>query len=331
MTLLSPSNPDIPVAIPALVAVHANARETAADWPLDPQGETPAQHENWLRWREARLCASERARELVVIEIEDPLQLRVQERRALLTACARVNHVVYRWRPADDEATERERLRAFAAQLGLHHLDGNWLADADGISSLRDAHGGGTDYIPYTNRAIRWHTDGYYNAPDAPVRAVILHCCRPAHEGGSNRLFDHELAYLLLRDEAPELVTALCHPQAMTIPPRDDESDPGLCVRPARTGPVFSRRPGGGPIHMRYTARTRSIAWRDDETTRAALESLTRLLDAGGPDQHRVRLDAGTGLLCNNVLHDRSGFTDRAGQSRLMLRARFHDPVAPCD
>jgi hypothetical protein len=34
------------------------------------------------------------------------------------------------------------------------------------------------------------------------------------------------------------------------------------------------------------------------------------------------------GLVCNNVLHDRSAFTDSAAHRRLILRGRFYEPVA---
>jgi hypothetical protein len=33
------------------------------------------------------------------------------------------------------------------------------------------------------------------------------------------------------------------------------------------------------------------------------------------------------GLVCNNVLHDRAGFTDRGDARRLLYRARYHDRV----
>ena len=61
---------------------------------------------------------------------------------------------------------DKDMPRALARQFGLARLDANWLADDDGISSVtvRGAAGGG-DYIPYTDRPIRWHTDGYYNPP----------------------------------------------------------------------------------------------------------------------------------------------------------------------
>jgi len=34
------------------------------------------------------------------------------------------------------------------------------------------------------------------------------------------------------------------------------------------------------------------------------------------------------GLLCNNVLHDRAGFSDDAGHPRLLYRARYYDRIA---
>ena len=59
-------------------------------------------------------------------------------------------------------------------------------ADASGITAITVAsHGCGQDYIPYTNRGLSWHTDGYYNPSDMPVRAMVLHCIRDAASGGS--------------------------------------------------------------------------------------------------------------------------------------------------
>ena len=115
-------------------------------------------------------------------------------------------------------------------------------------------------------------------------------------------------------------------PDAMTIPARTD--DAGV-VRPAETGPVFSVDPDDGALHMRYTARTRSIEWKDDRAVRAAAACLERLLAGPSPYIHRLTLQPGMGLLCNNVLHDRSGFTDDPARPRLIYRARYHDRIGP--
>jgi alpha-ketoglutarate-dependent taurine dioxygenase len=98
--------------------------------------------------------------------------------------------------------------------------------------------------------------------------------------------------------------------------------------RPAQTGPVFSV--DAGALHMRFTARTRSIEWRPDDTTRAAVQFLNRILDADSPYVFALRLEGGQGLVCNNVLHNRSAFTDdeARGLGRLVYRARYSDRIA---
>jgi len=92
---------------------------------------------------------------------------------------------------------------------------------------------------------------------------------------------------------------------------------------------VFSVDPVDGALHMRYTARTRSIEWKDDADVRAAVAALERILAAPSPHVYRLTLGPGMGLVCNNVLHDRSGFTDDPARPRLIYRARYHDRIAP--
>ncbi|HEY5720072.1 MAG TPA: TauD/TfdA family dioxygenase, partial [Gammaproteobacteria bacterium] len=150
-------------------------------------------------------------------------------------------------------------------------------------------------------------------------RAFLLHCVRPAAEGGVNTLLDPEILYLRLRDENPEWVAALMHPRAMCIPAHVED---GVELRPQQYGPVFEVD-AAGSLHLRYTARTRSIAWRDDPATRAALARLEEMLASPLPEVFSHRLESGQGLLCNNVLHGRSAFRDGPGPGRLLYRARF--------
>jgi hypothetical protein len=114
-------------------------------------------------------------------------------------------------------------------------------------------------------------------------------------------------------------------PDALTIPARED--DDGV-ARPAETGPVFAIEPETGALHMRYTARTKSIEWKPDPAVAAAVAALARVLATLSPHHHRVTLEPGMGILCNNVLHERTGFVDDPGAPRLLYRARFHDRVA---
>jgi hypothetical protein len=145
-----------------------------------------------------------------------------------------------------------------------------------------------------------------------------------AATGGENQLLDHEIAYILLRDENPDFIRALSRDDVMIIPPRMD--DDGV-ARAAQPGPVFSVD-AQGFLHMRYTARTISIEWRGDAATQAAVAALARLLATPTPWTLQGRLEPGMGLVCNNVLHDRSTFTETPQKRRLLYRARYHERVA---
>jgi alpha-ketoglutarate-dependent taurine dioxygenase len=281
--------------------------------------------DSYQRWRERKLAAYPRRAEDLIVEVRDPRNLTDSEAARLRERCAVANMAVYA-SPLADPA-DKDLVRRVGERLGLSRLQANPFADEDGISSLEVAPGkSARGYIPYSNRRLLWHTDGYYNPPAQRIRAFILHCVRPAASGGENRLLDHEMAYLLLRDADPRFVEALSAPDAMTIPA--NEEDPSS-RRAAQTGPVFSFD-AEGALHMRYTARTRSIEWRADEATRAALERLNAILeDAASPYVFTLRLAPGQGLVCNNVLHDRSSFTDAPGAGRLVYRARYLDRIAP--
>ena len=276
----------------------------------------------YLRWRDRKLAAAPQSVDGLIVEVRDPRQLSPSEHAALAERVRRCNMAIYVGSP---EMEDTLMPRLLGQQFGLERLDANWLAGEDGVSAI-GVSGNGTrqHYIPYTDRPIKWHTDGYYNPPERQIRGMVLHCVRPAASGGNNRLMDHEMAYLLLRDTDPEHVRALMQPDAMLIPERVDETDG---VRPAQSGPVFSVDKGGN-LHMRYTARTRSIVWKQDAATLAAVAALENLLSSASPHIHHARLAPGMGLLCNNVLHDRAAFADDAAHPRLLYRARYLDRIA---
>jgi alpha-ketoglutarate-dependent taurine dioxygenase len=278
----------------------------------------------YLRWRDEKLAHAITSTAELIVEITDPRALTAAEHAALLDRCRRSNMAVYASNAQDIDANA---VRQFGRQFGLNRLDANWLASEHGITRLtvRADDELRKDFIPYTNRAIKWHTDGYYNAPEQRVHGLVLHCAQSAAKGGENRLMDHEIAYLMLRDANSDFIRALSAPDAMTIPERIDEN--GI-ARPAQPGPVFSVDPASGALHMRYTARTRSIAWKQDAATLAAVAMLEKLLASESPHIHQARLERGMGLLCNNVLHDRAAFTDSATTPRLLFRARYLDRIA---
>ncbi len=276
-------------------------------------------------WRREKLEGHPRTLDECRVILADPAAPTAVEIAAIARACARGNVCLYRSAggPSDERRARRAVMR-LAAACGLVRFERHRSAGGDGLVAIEvtgDSRRSG--FIPYSTRPIGWHTDGYYvdGGPERAVRAMVLHCVRPATAGGENALLDPEIAYIRLRDRDPAFVAALMRPGAMTIPPSVEEDG---TVRGEASGPVFSVDRATGRLHMRYTARKRWIAWADDPATRAAVAALEAIL-AEDPLILRVRLAAGEGLLCNNVLHDRSGFTDEAAAPRLLLRLRSHD------
>jgi len=280
------------------------------------------QDDAYRRWRDRKLSDYPTCLDELVVEVRDPRALTWAEHEALLARCRKTNMALY---ASAAGVADKEIPAGLGCQFGLEHLDHNWLADDDAITSLTQSdRGARPDFIPYTDRPIHWHTDGYYNAPDRQIRGLILHCVHPAAQGGGNALLDHEMVYMKLRDEDPSLVAALMEPDAMTIPARTDS---GATAREARPGPVFSVS-SSGDLHMRYTARKRNIEWKGTPEVQRALKRLEAILATDSVYVFRGRLESGMGLLCNNVLHDRSGFDDVPGKpARLLYRARYYDRI----
>lgn len=276
----------------------------------------------YQRWRERKLTAAPTALTDLVVEIGDPRALTDAEYDAILDRCRRANMAIYIGATGTDP--DKAIPIALGARFGLHRLDHNRGADNDAITSLTvQTDAAHRHYIPYSNRPIAWHTDGYYNAPEHQIHGLLLHCVQPAESGGENELLDHDIAYILIRDQDPDHIRALMHSHCMTIPANSVD---GVELRPEQTGPVFSISPDGH-LHMRYTDRSRNISWRDDPSTTAAVACLKSVLRTPSPWHLKGRLDSGWGLISNNVLHTRSGFTD-GPIPRLLYRARYDDRIA---
>ena len=278
----------------------------------------------YQRWRDAKLERYPESAESLVVEITDAHNPGAAELAHISRVCAKTNMAIYATTAGDLE--DRSIARTLGDRLGLRHLDPNMLADEDGITSLTVVEGkSGRGYIPYSSHRLLWHTDGYYNLPEHRIRAMLLHCVRPAAEGGENMLLDPEIVYILMREADPDHIAALMQPDAMTIPAN---TETGVETREARTGPVFSIDSATGDLHMRYTARTRSIEWKPDDATHAAVTFLEELLESGSPYIFNNKLSAGQGLVCNNVLHNRTAFTDNETAPRLVYRARYYERIA---
>jgi len=274
------------------------------------------------KWRDEKLNNYPQKAEQLIVEINNPLTLSQVERDKIIECCKKTNMVVYVSNAGDNP--DKRLASSLAAQFSLKSLDKNMGADDDGITSLQVSNISGRErYIPYSNKAIHWHTDGYYNKLSQQIHALNLHCVRAAKHGGENAVMDHEIAYIRLREKNPDYIKALMSADAMIIPAniKDD-----VIIRPARKGPVFSV--SNNKLHMRYTARPKNVIWKDDEITQAGVKELDNLLHSTDPAIFRLTLQSGWGLISNNVLHDRNSFEDDNQSPRLLYRLRYFDGLS---
>lgn len=260
----------------------------------------------------------------LVVEINDPRKLTDSEFNAILAICKKTNMALYAGKTGNDP--DPEIPLSLGRKFGLSGLNDNWLADKEtGLTSLTVREEGiRKDYIPYTNKAINWHTDGYYNTAQKQIHALNLHVVQQAASGGENALMDHEIAYILLREKNPEYINALMGPDVMTIPARIED---GKIARREESGPVFTVTESGN-LHMRYTIRVNNVIWSKDPLTQEALKYLQNILNNKSSYIYRGLLGPGMGLVSNNVLHDRAAFKDDATHKRLYYRARYFDRLA---
>jgi len=274
-------------------------------------------------WRDNKLNSYPTKISDLVVEINDPRIISNAEFQKLIQVCRKTNMVLYASKSGCDPDTTIPL--SIGRRLVGFNLDKNWLADDDtGLTSLTVAKKGiRQQFIPYTNRAIHWHTDGYYNSQQQQIRALLLHVVQRAALGGENALMDHEIAYILLREKNPDYIHALMAPTVMTIPARIEQ---GKIARREESGPIFSIG-ASGDLHMRYTIRVNNVIWSNDVLTQEALEYLKQILSSNSPYIFRGLLESGMGLVCNNVLHNRAAFTDDAIHKRHFYRARYFNRV----
>ena len=282
--------------------------------------------EHYQEWRAAKLAAWSRLKTEAAICIQDPSLLTSTEYQQLARQVSETNLAIYRFKQPDK--VDRSTIQRFCEQIGMHQLDQNLCADKDSISALQVMPmGRAQGYIPYSDQRLNWHTDGYYNPPGHEIRSFLLHCVHSAAEGGSNRLLNHELLYIALYDVNPELCRALMATDSMTIPANIEN---GIELRPAQSGPVFFTTADSGTLNMRYTARSRSIQWKDSELIASAIKQINTELESSDAILD-YRLKAGEGVICNNLLHARTAFTNGniPQQQRLLYRVRSYNRLFP--
>ena len=263
-----------------------------------------------------------------IVTVDNPITLSKVERSAILNHIAERNYVVYQYDEGDPSL--QSGYQHICHQLGLVNAVTNPASDEQGVTAIEAVEENSYNasrYIPFSTKALNWHTDGYYNEADQTIRAFVLHCRQSALSGGITSLIDHELIFALLYQQNPDWIEALAQNDVLTVPPNIHN---GRTLRTEFTGAVFQCDPVTGRLVMRYTERKRNIKWRDDVLVAEALDAIQALLRSHSHWVTRIKLEPGQGIIANNVLHSRSAFCNPDGSAtkgRKLERIRFSDQV----
>ena len=233
----------------------------------------------YLHWRDKKLEDYPRKIEDLTVKVDNPGQPDKHQMASLKNRCRKANIAIYE---APEEIIEDKDIPLkMGSSIGLKNIERSLTTEENGVSELSvTSTGVKSNYIPYSNKPLGWHTDGCYNDESHLINGFILHCVRPAEIGGENRLLDPDIAYILLRDEDPEFIDGLMLPDALTIPKNTIN---GRVLRKQQFGPALTIqtknfRPNSGTIHLRYTGRKTFATWKNDARIKGALDFLKKTL-----------------------------------------------------
>lgn len=279
--------------------------------------------DDYKYWRDEKLANAAIDVESCLVEIANPYALTSIEKDKIQQLCRYNNFALFEITPQADYA---DAIVQFNQQFGLNEQDQHFYVQNDGLAHITQSDKQGqADFIPYTDKAIGWHTDGYYNTIENRIRAFSLFCVSPASAGGVNQWIDPQIAYILLRENNADIVEALMHPQAMTIPAHVVD---GVTRRKDSVGSIFFMDEQTNELSMRYTQRKRNIELLDSIEVKQAVDLLDDLLKSKTPYHFEQSLNANQGIVCNNVLHNRSAFVDSLTHPRLLLRGRYFNRIS---
>ena len=275
--------------------------------------------EDYLEWRDEKLAAYPKDVGELVVELADMTVISAAEKAKIAETVERANMCVY---TAGAAPLEMASLLALGKQLGVsrtdksvRHAQSDELTDSGILNRA----------IPFSTRHCNWHTDATYYGSDNTVQALFLLCKRPALEGGSNKVLDHEVLYIHLRDKHPGALEVLMNKNCFNYRnPTTGEVDLH------RGGKVFWTNADGHLCH-RFSFRKTDMAWSDESDVAAAAKALESLIAEESANVIEGRLASGMGLISNNVLHTREKLVDSndPAKKRLLFRARFYDRVNP--
>ena len=267
-------------------------------------------------WRHHKLSLFPANKEDLIIKLNNK-DINSNKIELIKNIISKYNFAIYEF----ESKITNETLKEFCSKLNLVKSISNPLSDENNISNITNEpklveKKSGVEYIPYTNKQLNWHTDGYYYPIDKSVKSFLLHCECPADEGGKNLLIDHEIIYIYLRDHNPDYIDILMKKNIMEIPKNKNIKGSKSII-----GPVFYID-DEGLLNMRFTSREQNIIWKRNDIIKKIKEYIYSFISENSKYTFDLLLKENQGYIANNILHKREKYIDRQNK-RLVKRIRF--------
>ena len=269
-----------------------------------------AKSAEFLRWAEEKEKNIPQNSDGILVNIHDINNVKTSEIAKIKETIYKYNSCIYSSKIALKSNTN---LLKFVELVGMKTYDCNNI-ESNEISTITPLQNSKINYIPYTDKLLNWHTDGYYDKKS--IFSWLLHCVNPATQGGENYLLDHELVlreYLLRNDDINNLMAE----DALTIPASKDTSRPEISTY------IFSFKNKYRRLHMRFSMRKDNIG-----TSAKASPAIIKLKEIIENDCAKYsltyKLQKNEGIITNNILHGRKAFKDDKVKRKL-LRIRSYE------
>ena len=250
-----------------------------------------AKSAEFLRWAEEKEKNIPQNTDGIIVNIHDINNVKNSEIAKIKETINKYNSCIYSSRVALKTNTN---LLKFAESVGMRTYDCNNI-ESNEISTITPLQNNKINYIPYTDKSLNWHTDGYYDKKS--IFSWLLHCVNPATQGGENYLLDHELAlreYVLRNDD----INYLMAEDALNIPESKETSRSEISTY------IFSFKNQYKKLHMRFSMRKDNIG-----TSPKASSAITKLREIIKNDCAKYsltyKLEKNEGIITNNILHGR--------------------------
>ncbi len=268
-------------------------------------------NDNYKRWAEKKLSSFTGKIDDLMVEINNPEKLSKAEKDKMFQLLGTNNIVFFNINNIPKDMIGP--IKKFASSLGLGDYDLDSKSDIDGLTEIKvyDHSKGGFEYIPYSDKPLKWHTDGYYNTKANSIYSWLLYCVNNSKNGGLNRYMDHEIAYILY-NKMYKNIADLMDPKTYTIPKNEMNN------REEINNSIFSFH--DGRLHMKFSMRERNILW--NNKIFKEVDNLKKIIETSDEFHISHRFLSGQGVITNNVIHMRTAFTNSENKNRLLYRLR---------